>query len=44
MCVRIRYRFRELATKDTQSEPPSFHGVNDIEVFFTHYEDEVLEK
>jgi hypothetical protein len=24
-------------------EPPSFHGVNDLEVFLTQYEDEVLE-
>jgi hypothetical protein len=24
-------------------EPPSFHGVNDLEAFLTHYEDEVLE-
>jgi GTPase SAR1 family protein len=24
-------------------EPPSFHGVNDLEVFLTRYKDEVLE-
>jgi hypothetical protein len=24
-------------------EPPSFHGINDLEEFITRYEDEVLE-
>jgi hypothetical protein len=24
-------------------EPPSFHGINDLEEFLTRYEDEVLE-
>jgi hypothetical protein len=41
MCVRIDRVVRWVGTEIR--EPPSFHGVNDLEEFLTKYEDEVLE-
>jgi hypothetical protein len=40
-CARIDRAVRWVGTKIR--EPPSFHGVNDLEEFLTKYEDEVLE-
>jgi hypothetical protein len=40
-CTRIDRAVRWVGTKIR--EPPSFHGVNDLEEFLTRYEDEVLE-
>jgi hypothetical protein len=40
-CARIDHTVRWVGTKIR--EPPSFHGVNDLEGFLTWYEDEVLE-
>jgi hypothetical protein len=41
MCTRIDYVVRWVGTEIR--EPPSFHGVNDLEEFLTKYEEEVLE-
>jgi hypothetical protein len=40
-CARIDHTVRWLGTEI--GEPPSFHGLNDLETFLTQYEDEVLE-
>jgi hypothetical protein len=40
-CARIDRAVRWVGTEIR--EPPSFHGVNDLEAFLTRYEDEVLE-
>jgi hypothetical protein len=40
-CARIDHAVRWVGTEIR--EPPSFHGVNDLEEFLTRYEDEVLE-
>jgi hypothetical protein len=40
-CARIDRIVRWLGTEIR--EPPSFHGVNDLEAFLAQYEDEVLE-
>jgi hypothetical protein len=40
-CARIDHAVRWLGVEIR--EPPSFHGLNDLETFLTQYEDEVLE-
>jgi hypothetical protein len=40
-CTRRNHVVRWVGTEIR--EPPSFHGVNDLEEFLTRYEDEVLE-
>jgi hypothetical protein len=40
-CARIDRAVRWVGTEIR--EPPSFHGINDLEEFLTKYEDEVLE-
>jgi hypothetical protein len=40
-CIRIDCAVRWIGIEITQ--PPSFHGLNDLETFLTQYEDEVLE-
>jgi hypothetical protein len=40
-CIRIDRALRWVGTKIR--EPPSFHGLNDLEEFLTRYEDEALE-
>ena len=40
-CARIDCTVRWVGTEIR--EPPSFHGVNDLEAFLTQYEDEMLE-
>jgi len=40
-CTRIDHAVRWVGTYIR--EPPSFHGVNDLEEFLTQYKDEVLE-
>jgi hypothetical protein len=40
-CERIDHAVRWVGTQIR--EPPSFHGINDLETFFIQYEDEVLE-
>jgi hypothetical protein len=40
-CARIDRAVRWIGTEIR--EPPSFHGLNDLETFLTQYEDEVLE-
>jgi hypothetical protein len=40
-CARINNAVRWVGTEIR--EPPSFHGVNDLETFLAQYEDEVLE-
>jgi hypothetical protein len=40
-CARIDRSVRWVGTKIR--EPPSFHGINDLEEFLTRYKDEVLE-
>jgi hypothetical protein len=40
-CARIDRTVRWVGTKIR--EPPSFHGVTDLELFLTKYEDEVVE-
>jgi hypothetical protein len=40
-CARIDYAVRWAGTEI--KEPPSFHGLNDLEEFLTKYEEEVLE-
>jgi hypothetical protein len=40
-CTRINCVVRSVGTKIR--EPPSFHGLNDLEEFLTKYEEEVLE-
>jgi hypothetical protein len=40
-CARIDRAVRWVGTEIR--EPPSFHGVNDLEEFLTKYEEEVLE-
>ena len=42
ICTRIDHAVRWVGTEIR--EPPSFHGVNDLEALLTRYEDEVLEK
>jgi hypothetical protein len=41
ICTRIDRAVRWVGTEIRK--PPSFHGVNDLEVFLAQYEDEVLE-
>jgi hypothetical protein len=40
-CTRIDQAVRWVGTEI--KEPPSFHGINNLEEFLTRYEDEVLE-
>ena len=40
-CTRIDHTVRWVGIEI--KEPPSFHGLNDLETFLTQYEDEVLE-
>jgi hypothetical protein len=40
ICTRIDHIVRWVGTK--MIEPPSFHGVNELEAFLTRYKDEVL--
>jgi hypothetical protein len=40
-CARIDRAIRWVGTEIR--EPPSFHGINDLETFLAHYEDEVSE-
>jgi hypothetical protein len=41
ICARIDYAVWWIGIEI--KEPPSFHGLNDLETFLTQYEDEVLE-
>jgi hypothetical protein len=40
-CARIDHTVRWVGTEI--KEPPSFHGINDLETFLAQYEDKVLE-
>jgi hypothetical protein len=40
-CARIDHALRWVGTEIR--EPPSFHGINDLETFLAQYEDKVLE-